>query len=411
MSDKSSKEILTQSIKPIFPERFPKGYINDVDGWGIPKKDLHCKLQDGSFRLLTLDIDFGYQCGLACPHCFRKSKLLDDAAMAPLTYEEMLQLMRQGKDLGLRSVKFLGAGEPFENKDLLRFLVALNSLEIKAAIFTKGTVLGNDELANRYFGHNGIRTAKELVKKLRELNTSILLGFNSFDTSIQEAFVGQEKARIKNYVEMRNQALLNLVESGFNEFVEGQATNLAMIIAPIKPENIDEVFEIYEWARIRNIYALSCPTTFSGLGKNELAREKADFDFENYLHDLRELYTEIYVWNIKNGLMTIEQFEEEGVSLYPGCHPCNQVAAGFYITLKGKAIRCPGRDDDQWIVFEDVRKSTLREIWNRSLNQRLASTGKFNFSCIARDGTFFERPQEFYDVIKKNVLEAIKQDA
>jgi hypothetical protein len=318
--------------------------------------------------------------------------------------------MKQGKELGLKSVKFLGAGEPFEQPELLRFLEDLRSLEIKAAIFTKGYVLGNDELTEKYFGSSkyGIRTADELIGRLRELDVSILLGFNSFRRNIQEDFVRVKEVDGKDFVELRDKALINLVKAGFNEFVEGQATRLALIVAPIKPENVEEVYDIYTWGRVRNIYVLSCPTTYSGKGKDELAREREEFNFEGYLRDLKNLYVKIYTWNIREGLMTVEQFEEEGVSLYPGCHPCNQVAAGFYITLKGKVIRCPGRDGDDWVTIDDIRKSTLRDVWVSSQNYNLALTNKH---CIARDGIFFEKPEEFYSDIKSGVFEEVKQDA
>lgn len=407
MKNKSSKDRLTELIPVMFPKGFPSGYVNNVSGWGIPKEELHTKLPDGTYKLLTLDIDFGADCSLRCPHCFRKSKLLDMPRTAELTYDEILRLIREAKELGLRSVKFLGAGEPFENKDLLQLLEEFYKLDIRSAIFTKGAVLGSDALAKKYFESYGIKTSKQLVRRLRELDTSILLGFNSFKRDVQEVFVGQRKSKIENYVDSRDQALINLVEAGFNSFRPGHGTRLAVIIAPIKPENIGEVFEVYSWARVRNIYALSCPTTFSGLGKTELIREKENFDFLKYIYDLEDLYKQIYVWNIENGLTTVDQFREEGVSLYPGCHPCNQVAAGFYVTLKGKVIRCPGRDDQSWIEFDNIRKGKLKENWKASLNYKLASTLKFNYRCIARDGTFFERPSRFYNTIKKRVLEEI----
>ena len=109
--------------------------------------------------------------------------------------------------------------------------------------------------------------------------------------------------------------------------------------------------------------------------------------------------------------MTIEQFEEEGVSLYPGCHPCNQVAAGFYITLRGVVTRCPGRDDPDCVVTNDIRRSTLKDVWLNSENYKLASKeSEFNYHCIARDGHFFEEPEKFYDPIKKRVLDEVSKN-
>lgn len=412
MENNSSKEILSKEIKLIFHGRFPDGYINNVDGWGISKEELHTKLPDGTYKLLTLDIDFGSICSLACPHCFKKSKLLSEPGKAPLSYEEMISIIKQGKSLGLKSVKFLGAGEPFENPDILRFLQDLRELDIKAAIFTKGHVLGSDELTNKYFGQYGIKTADQLVERLKDLDVSILLGFNSFRKEIQEDFVGlRASINIKDYVKLRNNALIKLVRFGFNKYIEGQATRLALIAAPIKPENVDEIFEIYEWGRVRNMYVLGCPTTYSGLGKNELSREQNECNFEKYIKDIEDLYVKIYKWNIKTNLMSLKKFEEEGCSLYPGCHPCNQVAAGFYITIKGKAIRCPGRDDENWVISEDIRGKNLKEVWVTSQNYILSGEEKkFNFHCIARDGVFFKKPVQFYTSIRNRVLGELKNE-
>lgn len=413
MEHYSSKQVLSETIQPVFNGRFPEGYINDVDGWGISEKDVHGKLPDGTYRLLTLDIDFGQRCSLACPHCFRKSEFLNGVTRPPLNFDEMMSLMRQGKRLGLKSVKFLGAGEPFENPEFLRLLEDLRELGIKSAVFTKGYILGSDELTRDRFGVYGIKTVEELITILRDLDVSILLGFNSFRKDIQEAFVwneeiGQPTNLIqKDFVHLRDNALLNLVNAGFNEYVEGEATRLALIIAPFKPKNIDEVFDIYTWGRRRNMYTLTCPTTYSGKGKTELEREKQEIDFEEYLGKLRNLYVRIYRWNIENGLLTIDQLKREGISLYPGCHPCNQVAGGFYITLKGKVIRCPGRDDESWVITHDIREVDLKKIWINSPNYRLAATDRFNFRCIARDGIFFEKPHEFYSVIERKILEEI----
>ena len=86
----------------------------------------------------------------------------------------------------MTTTRRLGKGEPFENKGFLEFLRFLHELEIIPLIFTKGHVIGNDELVVRYFKKYGIKTGESLVKELKRLNVSIMLGFNSFDKSIQE---------------------------------------------------------------------------------------------------------------------------------------------------------------------------------------------------------------------------------
>ncbi len=399
---------LSRLIPPRFSSRFPRGYVNNVAGWGIPSESLHGELPDGTKKLLTLDLDFGDTCRLSCPHCFRKSSLLDSGNAAPLSLDEYREILSAAKDLGLESVKVLGAGEPFEEPLILELLQLLSELHVQPAVFTKGHVLGSDALASRTFSHRGISTAEELVSRLRDLQVSILLGFNSFSHDEQDRFVGRQGHTMdgQRYSSLRDAALVRLFQAGFSDYREGQPTHLALINAPLTPRTLSEAFSIYEWGRLRNIYTLACPTTYSGLGRAELHREKMNHDFQAYISDLEDLYVKIYIWNIETGLMTRTAFELEGVSLYPGCHPCNQVAAGMYISRRGKIVRCPGRDDDQWVIATDVRESALRDIWCGSENYRLACLGKYNYHCIARDGILFDSPASFYDSIKERVLDA-----
>ncbi|MEK7172692.1 MAG: radical SAM protein [Patescibacteria group bacterium] len=403
--DDSSLETLTAQIPVIFPGQFPQGYQNNVKGWGnISKQQLHSCLPDGTAKLLTMDLDIGNNCSLACPHCFRRDSRVD-VMTNPLTHEEIVGYVREAKNLGLQEVKILGRGEPFENPRFLEFLRDVSDLGIHVAVFSKGHVLGCDTLARKFNKDYGINTGWELTQAIRELNVSILLGFNSFSRSMQESFTGvdkfSEKNLLKNYVSFRDQALTNLVKAGFNDYVEGEATRLAMIAAPCKPENIEEIFDFYKWGRVRNIYALTCPTNICGKGVDEFEREK---EFQNYILKLEDVWGQIYTWAIQKNILTPETFQEDGVSLYPGCHPCNQIAAGFYLHLSGQTNLCPGRKE---IFCEDIRKTGLKQAWIDSANYKRAKLGsKFNYHCVARDG--YSLSQYFYKNIETKVLSALK---
>lgn len=392
-------------IPVVFREKFPDNYINDIDGWGIDEETLHSKNQDDTFKLLSLDIDYGIDCSLSCPHCFRKNFNEISKDTKNLTNNELYEILEEAFTLGLQYVKIIGAGEPFENKDLLDLIQFLFQNNIKVSIFTKGHIIGNDSLINKYFGKTKyqIKDSIALLTFLKQRNVSLLIGFNSFDDTLQNEFVG-----IKNgnqYIESRNQAIINAVKCGFNDYIPGKKTQLALIAAPIKPENIDEIFTIFKFGRIRNIYVVSCPTTISGLGKKEYKRESELMSIDKYIEHLRNIYLDIYKWSIEKNLIKIEEIQNHGISLYPGCHPCNQAAAGFYLTLAGKIYSCPGRDDYEHLVFRDARKSSLKEIWQKSNNYKLASeTNRFNFYCVARDKHFFKEPKNFYSYIENDLL-------
>ncbi len=394
-----SKEYLSNNISIIFNNKFPKEHINDVKYWGnIPKDKLHSCFPDGTAKLLTLDLDIGDQCSLRCSHCFRRDKRFDRCDN-PLSYYEIIKYIKEAKELGLEEIKILGRGEPFQNKDFLKFLRECTKLDIGVSIFTKGFVIADDNLVKLYNSHYGINTGEELVKELSKLKVSILLGFHSFDEILQDKIVGSQNSCIKDYTKLRDRALILLTKCGFNRYIPKQATRLAVVAAPIKPENITEYLDIFKWAKVRNIYCVIAPTMVSGKGIDEFN----SYD-DSYISRLLNLYIDIYNWSLNTNLISLDQFKEEGVSAYPGVHPCNQAAAGFYLTLSGMVVQCPGRVDAQSTFIKDIRQSNLRNVWKNSINYKRAKhCDKFNYGCVAKDG--YSLPVDFYDTIKLNVLE------
>lgn len=361
------------NIPVVYKGAFPKDFINDVNGWGSFSKRI---LQASMGKLLSLDIDFGNACSLNCPHCFRRNNRVDFGETKLMSYETILGIVKQGKDLGLRSVKFLGAGEPFEDSRFLEFLRDLKKLSIVPSIFTKGHVIGDDNLVKKYYSKYGISRGKELVEELKMVNASILLGFNSFDTEIQDKMVGG----VRGYTLKRNRALELLVEAGFNR---NNPTHLCLAVNPVTNDNYDEVFEIYKWARVRNLYVIVCPTMISGRCAEPYAWRKITPTGERLI----DLYTKIYSFNIEKGIQTLEQIKEEGVSSYAGGHPCNQIACGMYLTLTGTVLRCPG--DDTTVlgsVWNDgqVGGESLKDIWLKSENY--GRSGTFNCGCPPKWG-------------------------
>ena len=243
------------------------------------------------------------------------------------------------------------------------------------------------------------------MAELYRLKTSILLGYNSFKKEIQLSYSGLDEQSDFGLYEYRERALKLLVDAGFNEYKEDVPTRLALIASPYKMINIDEIFEIYKWGHEHNMYVAICPSTNSGLGHKELHDVLED---KTFMEKSIELYTKIYVWAIQNSIISLEDFRKDGVGLYPGGHPCNQTAAGMYVTIDGTVMVCPGLDGADVVVCDDVRKKPLKEIWLNSKNYELAKQeNRFNFGCIARERVVFDM-NNFYGIVYKNVLEKIK---
>ena len=378
---------IVPDIPVIYSDKFPEDYVNDVDGWSFTGKEL----EKNKGRLLTLDIDFGNNCMLNCGFCFRRGGMLDSAgAKSALSYSQIIAYLKEAKKLGLRSVKFLGAGEPLQEPTLLKFLEDLKRMDIIPLIFTKAHVIGDDALARKFHGHRGITSGEDLVKKLKSLNARILLNFLSFDTEIQDRMVGN----IEGYTLKRNRALELLVKHGFNS---PNPTHLCILPIPITRLTFPETFEIYRFARERNIYPVVTPTMVAGRSLDQLFRNSTGVPAGKII----SLYTKIYGYNIEKGIQTLEEIEKDGVASYAGGAPCNQVACGMYVTLPGIVLRCPG---DETTIFGDITKQSLKEIWQNSENFKRAGT--FNCHCPPKDGKVI--PEKLYTEVLSNLQKKYK---
>lgn len=366
---------------PEIVETFPEETINDLRGWGIDAPTLAAN----KGRLLTLDIDFGDVCSLNCPNCFRKNSVVDTMSERTLTPDDLRRIVLDAKRLGLRSLKFLGAGEPLENPGFIEFLRFLKAEDVIPVIFTKGHVIGDDTLAARHWSHLGITNGRQLITELDACGASLIVGFNSFDDEIQAKLTGTRT----DYAQSRNRALELLFEQGFTR---SNPTRLALGVNPVTKSNIGEALEIYKWARRRGMYAVVTPTMVSGR-----ARKPATWAaITPTREELVQLYADIYRFNLEIGLQTLEDLRREGISAYAGGHPCNQVATGLYVTLHGVVLSCPGDVNVEGSIWTD----DLESIWRSSNN--FDRQGLFNNHCPAKDGKSI--PVEMYDMIVKSIM-------
>lgn len=351
---------------------FPADFNPNLDGWGNFSQEVIVKNEG---RLLMLDLDFGRKCSLNCPHCFRKSASWHEGAECKdLALNEIRNVVLQAKEMGLRAVKILGAGEPFENDGFVDFLRFLDGEGIYVSVFTAG-----HPIADR---------GPEFALKLASIrHLSVIVKFNTPDPALQSVLVGQ----VEGYVEARNRAIELLSEAGMNST---NPTRLALGTSPIMKANVHEAFEMYSWAMRHNMSAVICPTMCSGRCGND-----SWVGINPTEEQLVNLYTEIYRFNIENGIQTLERIKAEGISAYAGVRPCNQVGNGLYVTLDGIVRRCPGNDVDN---LGDVRQTSLRKIWENSPNFR--RSGRFNYGCPAKDGRSI--PSDLYKKVMANLEES-----
>jgi MoaA/NifB/PqqE/SkfB family radical SAM enzyme len=359
-------------------------------------------------------------CVHKCPTCFNKQstvyrKNCGGKANPMLTLEETLSVVDQAIEIASKeghrfhSVKFLGPGELLMNPDLFKIIEEYRKRGIILSIFTKGALLGSDELAVKHQNHAGIKSAKDLVDKLAACeNVNLLFSFQSFSDELQEEMVGGTP---ENYIVMRNRALGHVLSSAF--YKEGITDRICMINAPLMPENIDESLGLYRFFMEHGTPMVMTPTMLSGKGGDCFKSEEFSSQLEDFRSKLVELYSEVYLYNVLKGIQTLEQIQLEGTTSYVGAEPCNQASLGLYLRANGIVQMCPGRFDRE-TVFANVRDVPLAEIWERSPNRQRGMEDPHNLlnnCCPAKDSTCPEKDSKriFFFGFYERVMEALMQ--
>lgn len=404
-------------IPAIYTGAFPSGFSLTPTGWALPedivnRPDVRVTFDGQSQNIrpiATMDVEFldnrmvqaaregkldlvqNYPCGHNCPGCFSEANIFGDTTRL-MTWQEVFDVIDDARGFGLTSIKFLGPGELFNNRDLFDILDACEERGLEINIFTKGAELGDDALARRYYEEAGISSAKELVERLKDYSTlRLLLGFNSFDAERQNKMIGSfgratnyaveglafTNRGVVNYTAMRDKALKNLVDAGFNAPESEQ--RLSLIATPLDVNQIDEIAEMYVWAAERNIPLITAPTMESGDKAQNMMRsnEKRDPVHEQVIG----MYTKIYQRALERGILDKAQIKAQGISSYPGTAPCNQVANGLFLRLNGQVQMCPGRSSSD-AVYGNIHDDPLAKIWVRSFNYGLGA--KMNNWCPAK---------------------------
>ena len=288
----------------------------------------------------------------------------------------------------MQSVKICGAGEPFEDPQLLTLAADLTDMNIGLAIFTKGHIIGDDDLAVRVFGAQGITDGLDLCERLFELKTSVMLYYPSLsDDELFSVLVGDRTGR---HPKLACLAAERLAAAGFNKT---QPTRMALVHNPVTKDSISGAFEVYEFARQRNIMPLIAFHMVSGKQIDRRFLACHDPSDEQKL----ALFSQVYQYNLEHGIQTPEQIEAEGISCMPGIHPCNQITVGLYLTANGNVIRCPG---DCGNPLGNVRQESITDIWQRVRQWPFA--GRFNCGCPYKDGLTV--PLKVYTDLKAEIL-------
>lgn len=338
---------------------FGPNFKNGIAGWCFEEEEIDNNCRNAG--ILMLDMEYGIKCALDCNYCFRRNDDRDKLRESPypLGYDDAIGIVSQAKDMGAKSIHFVGKGESLEEREFLDIVHYVAKLGMIPLIFTAGHVLGDDRLATEIHGRSGT----DLVRYLYDSNASIILKINSLSHSIQNRIVKRPKIIYKdgierhfNYTEVRDAALERLIEVGFSSR-QHSPTRLGIATVMLK-SNYHELFHIYRYFRLLNTYPIINTVVPCGRTSDMKAVRKISPTREQKL----ELWRKLYSFNIENGI------GYEGISSYAGGHICSQLGYSMYVNVFGNVFDCPSSTRKS-LGNVKLNGEKLRDLWHNSTHR------------------------------------------
>ncbi|MFH1505695.1 MAG: radical SAM protein [archaeon] len=150
-------------------------------------------------RIASLSLRIPTPCNLDCRGCYSSQKDFVSMKKDALTYEEIIDILAQSFDLGVRHVSFAGDGEPTMYKtakgDIFSLIDYVNSHGAEALLFTNQTLI-----------------TPKIAARLFERNLTVVGKQNTLDPEKQARYFCQTP----NAQELLQNGLENLMKAGFN---------------------------------------------------------------------------------------------------------------------------------------------------------------------------------------------------
>ena len=140
--------------------------------------------------LLSLYLDT--VCNLNCIFCFLGSG--ESHRQEQLSLEKYKDLIKQGKEMGVRSTLFFGAGEPLLDEKLFPLVEYSNELGLYSVMFTNASLL-----------------TREIAERIKKLDLSVVASVKSRNPQILDALTG-----VKNSAEKIYRGFQHLLDAGLN---------------------------------------------------------------------------------------------------------------------------------------------------------------------------------------------------
>lgn len=321
-------------------------------------------------QLLNIQLAIPCGCLCDCVYCYQASSKTG----SQITLKDVKRMIDQMKKLGSIYLQILGHGEPLLNKDFFDIVRYANHNGIYVSLFTCGDVLGDDNIAMKIHGIDGL----EVIQRLKKMDISL---FIKYELKNQDHI-----AQRQGYSAIRDRALERLIAAGFNS-----TTPTRLGITPVILNlNIHELREIYRWALSNNIYPHLCVLIPTGKAK-DVSTRNLDISHE-----------ELISLTIDNYKEAIDQgYQYTGSTPFPGGVSCEYLRIGLYVDEFGDVFLCSGRDTGS---LGNIKHDKLGEIWEKSFDERRPFIHGHGCPWKEQVNTI---PPHFYEVVDKAVKEYI----
>lgn len=322
-----------------------------IRGLNLTNEELKKALKNNA--MLLIDVETSNVCNLACPYCFRDIYGGHKTLENELNLNERLDLLRQAKKLGCKTIKITGAGEPLIDKFFWKMTSYANELGMTVISFTNGMVID-----------------KRMAKKLFKSNISLIVKCNSMNPEIEDTLVGR-----KGYAERRNKSLSYLMEVGFNKT---KPTRLGLD-AILTTSNKNDILNLFKFCRENNIFPLFRP--FMPIGGALRVKE-----WEISKEETLKIYEKARKID-----KTILGIEYDQILPYIGGVFCRQLHYAVYVNILGEVFPCTGSKK----LLGNIKQNSLEKIWNNEMAKKIRNTpysgcplreaywrGEKNYDCI-----------------------------
>lgn len=351
-------------------------HLNGVDNYTQKDlEDLKKRRMENPSAILSICISTTSACNLRCWYCYALANKQFNPRQ--LKKEEYMSLISEAADLGAKTLIICGDGEPTYDALLKPILVYGVKKGLIPVVVTNGTILGNNQLANKIHKCS----AKELTEFLYYHNASLLVKLETLRENLYNQLVQVDKAW-----DSFSKGVENMQGIGFNrtwEMGEQAFTRLAFT-GVCTQENYEEVPILRQYATNLNaqfIFKVPSPTG----GALTHARKK--------LFPLSEIN------NIKK---YVSQYSDKHETLTPlvvdseGHLTCMAWHLGPVITEDGNYVECYTSSGKS---FGNIRNSSLRILLFRKDKDT-----KFSTPCPIKE-------RLYNNLLKMNSLEGCSPSA